>query len=141
MMAWRVNEYLPQYVANKVIEAIRKLGLNIYSTTIGVLGLAYKKDIDDVRYSPAKKLVNYLERLGIKVLVHDPYVKGTTPLEHVLASSQVLIIAVNHSQFTNLENVINNHQNILLVYDVWGIINREKLRSNVKYLALGAPYE
>jgi UDP-N-acetyl-D-mannosaminuronic acid dehydrogenase len=140
MMAWRVNEYLPQYVANKVIETMYKLGLNIYSTTIGVLGLAYKKDIDDIRYSPAKKLVNYLKGLGLKVEIHDPYVKGTLPLEYVLANSHVLIIAVNHSRFTNLEKDINAHSNILLVYDVWGIVNKEKLRKDIKYLALGAPY-
>jgi UDP-N-acetyl-D-mannosaminuronic acid dehydrogenase len=141
MTAWRINEYLPQYVANKVIETVIKLGLNIYNINIGVLGLAYKKDIDDVRYSPAKKLVNYLQGLGVKVIVHDPYVKGTLPLEYVLANSQVLIIAVNHSQFTNLENIINTYQNILLVYDVWGIIDKRKLRDNIKYLALGASYE
>jgi UDP-N-acetyl-D-mannosaminuronate dehydrogenase len=117
-----------------------KLGLNIYSTTIGVLGLAYKKDIDDIRYSPAKKLVNYLKGLGLKVEIHDPYVKGTLPLEYVLANSHVLIIAVNHSRFTNLEKDINAHSNILLVYDVWGIVNKEKLRKDIKYLALGAPY-
>jgi UDP-N-acetyl-D-mannosaminuronic acid dehydrogenase len=141
MTAWRINEYLPQYVANKVIETVIKLGLNVYNINIGVLGLAYKKDIDDVRYSPAKKLVNHLQGLGIKVFVHDPYVKGTLPLEYVLANSHVLIIAVNHSQFANLENIINSYQNILLVYDVWGIIDRRRLRDDIKYLALGASYE
>jgi UDP-N-acetyl-D-mannosaminuronate dehydrogenase len=75
------------------------------------------------------------------VLVHDPYVKGTIPLEDVLANSQILIIAVNHSQFANLEDIINKYSNISLIYDVWGIINKRKLRGGISYLALGAPYE
>jgi UDP-N-acetyl-D-mannosaminuronic acid dehydrogenase len=141
MIAWRLNEYLPQYVANRVIEAMRKLGLEIFKVNIGVLGLAYKRDVDDTRYSPAKKLVECLEKLGLKVLVHDPYIRETLPLKQVLEKSHVLIIAVNHSQFMNIEDVINEHPNIVLVYDVWGIINRRRLRGNIRYLALGAPHE
>jgi nucleotide sugar dehydrogenase len=141
MMAWRLNEYLPQYVANRVVEVMRKLGLDIFKVNIGVLGLAYKRDIDDVRYSPAKKLVEHLEKLGLRVLVHDPYIKGTLPLEEVLEKSHVIIIAVNHSQFMNIEETINRYKNVALVYDVWGIINKEKLRKDIKYLAFGALYE
>jgi len=141
MMAWRLNEYLPQYVANRVVEVMRKLDLDIFKVNIGVLGLAYKRDIDDVRYSPAKKLVEYLEKLGLRVLVHDPYIKGTIPLEEVLEKSHVIIIAVNHSQFMYIEETINRYKNVVLVYDVWGIINKEKLRKDIKYLAFGAPYE
>lgn len=141
MMAWRLNEYLPQYVANRVVEVMRKLGLDIFKVNIGVLGLAYKRDIDDVRYSPAKKLVEHLEKLGLRVLVHDPYIKGTLPLEEVLEKSHVIIIAVNHSQFMNIEEAINRYKNVVLVYDVWGIINKEKLRKDIKYLAFGALYE
>lgn len=139
--AWRLNEFLPQYVANRVVESIRKLGLDVNKVNIGVLGLSYKRDIDDLRYSPAKKLVDCLEKLGFKVLVHDPYVKSTIPLEDVLANSQILIVAVNHSQFVNLEDIINKHLNISFIYDVWGIIDRKKLRGNIGYLALGAPHE
>jgi nucleotide sugar dehydrogenase len=141
MMAWRLNEYLPQYVANRVVEVMRKLGLDIFKVNIGVLGLAYKRDIDDVRYSPAKKLVEHLEKLGLRVLVHDPYIKDTLPLEEVLEKSHVIIIAVNHSQFMNIEETINRYKNVVLVYDVWGIINKEKLRKDIKYLAFGALYE
>jgi UDP-N-acetyl-D-mannosaminuronic acid dehydrogenase len=140
-MAWRLNEHLPQYVANRVVETIRKLGLDIFRVNIGVLGLAYKKDIDDVRYSPSKKLVEHLKKLGLRVLVHDPYIRNTLPLNQVLKNSHAIIIAVNHSQFMNIEDIINKHINVVLVYDVWGIINRRKLRSDIKYLALGAPYE
>jgi UDP-N-acetyl-D-mannosaminuronic acid dehydrogenase len=141
MMAWRLNEYLPQYVANRVVEVMRKLDLDIFKVNIGVLGLAYKRDIDDVRYSPAKKLVEYLEKLGLRVLVHDPYIKGTIPLEEVLEKSHVIIIAVNHSQFMYIEETINRYKNVVLVYDVWGIINKEKLRKDIKNLTFGAPYE
>lgn len=70
--AWRLNEFLPQYVANRVIESIRKLGLDVNKVNIGVLGLAYKRDIDDLRYSPAKKLVDYLKNSDSKCLFMTP---------------------------------------------------------------------
>ena len=138
LMAWRLNEYLPTYIANKVAEELGKLGKSIYDVNVGVLGLSYKKDIDDVRYSPAERLVRILKGLGIKVHVHDPYVRGTEDLDTVIRDSDVLIIAVNHTHFNGIEEKINNNaKKLFLIYDVWGIIDPKKLRRKVKYLRFG----
>ena len=139
MMAWRLNEFLPLHIVNKLNEKLKEMNMTLANTKVGVLGLAYKKDIDDTRYSPAERLVRLLQTYGAETLVHDPYVSGTLPLDEVLDESEVLILAVNHSAFVGLEKRIESSSNIKLVYDVWRLFDARKFK-RVKYLRLGRAY-
>lgn len=136
MVAWRINEFLPLHIIHRISEELKRVNKSLTDMIVGILGLAYKKGIDDTRYSPAKKLARLLKTFGAKVLVHDPYVKGTSSLDEVLSRSHVLILAVNHSEFQGLEERIESSSNIKLVYDAWGMFNPRKFK-RVKYLRLG----
>lgn len=76
-LAGEINTSMPYYVVQKIIEALNNAGVSINSAKILILGLAYKKDIDDVRESPSLKLIELLKKKGAKVNYNDPYAPKT----------------------------------------------------------------
>ena len=73
-LAGLVNGYMPQHVVAKVAQALNEVGKPVKGSNILVLGVAYKKDIEDVRESPAIDIINRLQKLQGRVEYHDPYV-------------------------------------------------------------------
>ncbi len=73
-LAGEINTAMPHYVVQRTVEALSDRGKKIKGARVLVLGVAYKKDIDDVRESPAVKVVELLRQRGIRVSYHDPYV-------------------------------------------------------------------
>jgi UDP-N-acetyl-D-glucosamine dehydrogenase len=73
-LAGEINTRMPYYVVNKAIEALNRKGKSIRGARILVLGIAYKKDIDDQRESPSLKIISVLMEKGAKVAYNDPYV-------------------------------------------------------------------
>jgi UDP-N-acetyl-D-glucosamine dehydrogenase len=74
-LAGQVNGAMPQYVVDKVTEALNTDRKCVNGARVLVLGLAYKADIDDVRESPALDVVRLLQARGAQVAVHDPHVR------------------------------------------------------------------
>jgi UDP-N-acetyl-D-glucosamine dehydrogenase len=73
-LAGEVNVRMPEYVVGKLQEALNDRGRAVKGAKVLVLGLAYKKDIDDPRESPAFQVIHELLVLGAEVSYHDPYV-------------------------------------------------------------------
>jgi UDP-N-acetyl-D-glucosamine dehydrogenase len=73
-LAGEVNVRMPEYVVQKLLLALNDRGRAVKGARILVLGLAYKKDIDDPRESPAFEVIHALLRLGAVVAYHDPHV-------------------------------------------------------------------
>ncbi len=73
-LAGEVNVRMPEYVVQKLMLALNEKGRAMKGAKILVLGLAYKKDIDDPRESPAFEVIHALLRLGAVVSYHDPHV-------------------------------------------------------------------
>jgi UDP-N-acetyl-D-glucosamine dehydrogenase len=73
-LAGEINTFMPYYVINKTIEALNARGTTIKGARVLVLGLAYKKDIDDSRESPSLKIISLFRGKGAKVSYNDPYV-------------------------------------------------------------------
>jgi len=109
-LAGEVNTSMPYYVVNKVIEALNAQGKSLKGSKVLVLGIAYKKDIDDHRESPSLKLIEILQGKGAAVLYNDPYVPNLKksrryafPLssvkltERLLRRVDVVLIATDHS--------------------------------------------
>lgn len=72
--AREINEHMPNHVASLVEESLKNKGKSISSSTVGVLGVAYKGNVADYRETPSKTLIDTLNGLGAKVLANDPYV-------------------------------------------------------------------
>lgn len=73
-LAGEINTRMPAYVVERVIQALsERAGKAISQARILLIGVAYKKDVDDLRESPALKLIDKLEALGARVDYHDPF--------------------------------------------------------------------
>jgi UDP-N-acetyl-D-mannosaminuronic acid dehydrogenase len=98
--AMLVNEGLPLYIVSQ-LERTHDLG----SKTVGILGMAFKGESDDIRSSLSYKLKRILEFRAGEVLCTDPYVTVDTtlkPLETVLEQSDILILAAPHRAYRDL---------------------------------------
>jgi UDP-N-acetyl-D-glucosamine dehydrogenase len=111
-LAGEVNVGMPLFVIHKVMEALNDRGKALKNAKILILGLAYKKDIDDVRESPSLELIGLLKHRGAKVSYNDPHVPKTSPMreynlkmtsqpitEKSLAGYDAVLISTDHSDY------------------------------------------
>ncbi|TLD39828.1 MAG: UDP-glucose dehydrogenase [Candidatus Jettenia ecosi] len=124
-LAGEINTNMPHYVIQKTIEALNEKGKSLKGSKILVLGLAYKKDVDDARESPSLKLIELLKKKGVEADYNDPYIlrppkmreykleKDSVPLTaENLAKYDCVIIATNHSDYEP-EFILENSQLII----------------------------
>lgn len=109
-LASEINTEMPYYVVSKVTDALNDEAKAVRGSHVAVLGVAYKKDIDDVRESPALDVIQLLEEKGARVTYHDPYVPSVR-LEHGrimhstpyslewLESTDCVVIVTNHTVY------------------------------------------
>jgi UDP-N-acetyl-D-glucosamine dehydrogenase len=82
-LAGEINTAMPEYVVNRVMDALNERGQALKGAKVLVLGLAYKKDVDDVRESPSVELIELLQARGAMVDYHDPHIPVAKPMrEH-----------------------------------------------------------
>lgn len=108
-LARTINDSMPAYTVNLLEEGWKQLDKSSQPAagqskpTVAMLGLAYKKDIDDMRESPALEILNLLEVKGYEIRVFDPFVskKSTVAsLDEALHGASILMLATNHTHFT-----------------------------------------
>ncbi len=73
-LAGEINTRMPYHIVQKTMEALNRRGKIIKGAKILILGIAYKKDVDDQRESPSLKIISLLQKKGAKVSYNDPYV-------------------------------------------------------------------
>lgn len=108
-LASDINGNMPRHVVSKVSEALNLVSKPLRGSKILILGLAYKKDIDDVRESPSLEVFRLLTAQGALVDFYDPYVAefsmGDVMVKRVpltsegLASYDCVVLTTNHSAF------------------------------------------
>lgn len=89
-LASEINTQMPYYVVDLVMDALNEDGKALRGSKVGLLGMAYKRDIDDVRESPALDVYHLLEEKGAQVSYSDPHVPSVRLLEERVAHSQPL---------------------------------------------------
>ena len=118
-LAGEINTEMPAFWVTKVQDALNEVGKPLHGSRVLVLGVAYKKDIDDLRESPALEILDQLSRKGAMVSYHDSYCPeirddGHTPIGAVGRSVEltdervrevdVVLIVTDHSN-VNYERV------------------------------------
>ena len=111
-LAGEINSDMPRYVLGKVTQALNSRKKSLKGSKILVLGLAYKKDVDDLRESPSIIIIELLKEAGAKVDYNDPYIPKTPrqrehdlrmkskPLSaRMLAAYDCVLIATDHSDY------------------------------------------
>ncbi|HEX2781140.1 MAG TPA: nucleotide sugar dehydrogenase [Gemmatimonadaceae bacterium] len=105
-LASEINSAMPEYVVEKVVIALNDDSKSVRGSRILVLGVAYKRDIDDMRESPALDVIRLLEERGATVDYHDPHVpsfrengherKGIALTDETLARADAVVIVTDH---------------------------------------------
>jgi UDP-N-acetyl-D-glucosamine dehydrogenase len=106
-LASEINSAMPEFVVEKVSKALNEHKKPLNGSRVMLVGVAYKRDIDDVRESPALDVMRLLEERGAEVVYHDPFVDRVTengrerhsiPFnELTLAECDVVVIVTDHS--------------------------------------------
>lgn len=116
--AMMVNEGLPSFL----VEHLRRdLKIDLANTRVGILGMAFKADIDDIRDSLSYKLAKILRFHGAVVKCSDEFIKDPSfvPKEEVVGTCPVIIVGVPHSAYRGLSIA---KETVLL--DLWGVTKR-----------------
>lgn len=119
-LAGEINTNMPYYVVQRTIEALNGLDRGVKGANLFVLGVAYKKDVDDMRESPAVRVIELLEKKGAKVSYHDPYVpeaeshrqhgkvwKGVQLTDEALSKADAVLILTDHTN-VDYDRVVKN---------------------------------
>ena len=125
-LAADINEQMPYYVTSRIAAALNADGKSIKGAKVLVLGVAYKKDVEDIRESPSLKLIQLLGQRGASLSYNDPYVltiKIAEPsltsidlTDEVISLADCVVIATDHScyDYKHIANVAR------LVFDTRG---------------------
>lgn len=112
-LAGEINHSMPEYVIQRLAEALNDVSKPIRGSKIGVLGVAYKKDVDDPRESPSFRLMELLLAAGAQVSYNDPHIPELPSMRHYdvpgmtsqpltpewVSSQDCILIATDHSVY------------------------------------------
>ncbi|QOR38948.1 nucleotide sugar dehydrogenase [Billgrantia diversa] len=138
-LSGEINQGMPDYVVGKLIEGLNQQGRALNGSRVLVLGIAYKKNVDDMRESPSVFIMERIRDRGAEVAYSDPHVPSFPPMrEHhfdlesvplspsTLAEYDAVIVATDHDRFDY--NMIRAHARLII--DTRGIyrgINEERV--------------
>jgi len=120
-LAGEINTSMPAWVVSKISDALNDLGKPLKGSKITLLGMAYKKDVDDARESPGFELMELLLKKGAIVEYNDPHIPQLPPNRHhpdlrrrsqtltaeYLASQDCCVVVTNHSAY-DWQFIVNN---------------------------------
>jgi UDP-N-acetyl-D-glucosamine dehydrogenase len=143
-LASEVNSAMPEFVVDRVASALNDVRKPVRGSRILVLGVAYKRDIDDMRESPALDVIRLLEARGAEVVFHDPHVphfrddghehSGVELTDEELERADAAVIVTDH-RAVDYQRVVDKTQ---LVVDTRNVT--AGLRSGrARVLPLAAP--
>ncbi len=112
-LAGEVNSSMPEYVVNRLTVALNDHGKPVRGSKVAILGMAYKRDVDDPRESPSFVLLDKLRALGAEVSYNDPFIPQLPMMRHhnvpamsscdltaeYLGAQDCVLIATDHTQY------------------------------------------
>ena len=136
-----INDSMPEYTVERAGKVLNRFKKALNGSTVLVLGVAYKQDIDDYRESPALRVIEELEKTGAQVSYFDPYIPsykyngsvhtGIAELnKEVLESADLVVVTCAHSNI-DYDFV---QQNAKAIFDTKNVMKNVKDRSNIEVL-------
>jgi UDP-N-acetyl-D-glucosamine dehydrogenase len=140
-LARNINKKMPEYSVVRLEEALSSIGKSIDGTKIGVLGLAYKGNVDDTRESPAFEVIELLQAKGAEVFVFDPYLLKEShvgSVEDMLNKVEVLFLVTEHNEFKNFDFSKLNGTNVKVIIDGKNCLDKAVVESyGIIYKGIG----
>jgi UDP-N-acetyl-D-glucosamine dehydrogenase len=102
-LAGEINRKMTEHIAHRIGRALNDDKKSIRGSKILIVGVAYKKDIDDIRESPALRIIHLLKHKGAKITYHDPNVKNVGPLksldltQNTINEQDAIVITTDHT--------------------------------------------
>ena len=114
--AMSINEGIPKFIINKLEKKF-----NLKKKTVGVLGLAFKAETDDIRDSLSIKLLQLLKSKKVKTLQSDEYFKTKENIDKIdlIKKSDIIIVSTPHKAYKKLKIGKNK-----ILVDIWGLIDK-----------------
>jgi nucleotide sugar dehydrogenase len=141
ILARKINESMPHYTVELLENELKKLNKDIKGAKIGVLGLAYKANVDDMRESPALEVIEILKDKKAHVSVFDPYIpsKSTVKdLDELLKNSDYIVLVTDHKEFKAMDIKKLMENDIKVVIDGRNCLDKEKIKSlGILYHGIG----
>jgi UDP-N-acetyl-D-glucosamine dehydrogenase len=126
-LSGEINRSMPVFVRDKAMRMLNDRSKSLRGSKVLVLGMAYKRDIDDWRESPAIHVIELLEEVGADAVYHDPYIPEFTEKGHtrtsvaltddLLKSMDLVIVTTPHSDF-DYQHIVNLSAAVLDTRDV-----------------------
>jgi len=117
-LAGEINRKMSENIAHRIGRGLNDHKKSVKGSNIMILGVAYKKDIDDIRESPALRIMELLEYKGAKVCYHDPYVKKVKSLKNTdftkknIEKQDLILITTDH---TNVDyDLLAKHAKLII---------------------------
>ncbi|MFH1540661.1 MAG: nucleotide sugar dehydrogenase [Elusimicrobiota bacterium] len=122
-LAGEINTRMPEYVIEKLQNALNEKGVALKNSKILILGMAYKKDSDDIRESPSLELLEILEKKGAIVSYNDPYISKIPKMRRHQIEKKSVDITTNNLKKFDAVLISTNHT----LYDYDFILKNSKL--------------
>lgn len=146
-LAAETNESMPFYVRDMVIHEVAHLPKSIKDVKVLVLGVAFKRDVDDTRHSPALKVIELLLKDGLDhISYNDPFVpsleiggkkiSSVELSEKQIQSSDIIIVTTDHTQY-DYEFIVKNAPRVIDTRNATKKITDETLRKKIVLLGAG----
>lgn len=141
MNAREINNGMPKYTVNLLARSLKEVGRKLRGSKVALLGLAYKRDIGDIRESPALAIRDELIERGVTVRSFDPFVPGASSagsLEEALTGVDALVLATDHTAFRELEPATLLKSGVRIVIDGRNCLPKELfLEEGIAYRGIG----
>ena len=135
-LAAQVNRDAPEYIVSRIKELLAKENKKIKGARVCILGVAYKKDVNDLRESPALDIIALLKKGKAKWSYHDPYIayldvpgikaKPKVLTKAFLKKQDIVVIATDHTSI-DYKMVASNSQ---LIFDTRNVMGKLKSKKN-----------
>ncbi|MEK7208766.1 MAG: nucleotide sugar dehydrogenase [Patescibacteria group bacterium] len=140
-LARRINNNMPHFTVERLRNGLDEIAHSLKGTTVAVLGVSYKPDIDDCRQSPSFDIIRILKEYGADVRVFDPFVpkKSTAKsLDEAVQGAQAVVVATAHKDFKELtpDYFVNN--GVKVVVDGRNCLPKENfVKAGIIYKGVG----
>jgi UDP-N-acetyl-D-mannosaminuronic acid dehydrogenase len=140
--ARRINDSMPSHIVDILISTMRSKKKNKKYFKISILGVSYKPDVNDTRYSPTQTMVLALKKEGFRnIILHDPYsnesfgARFSSELSYVLGKADCVIISTGHSLYSTLTPI--DFKKGCIIVDAVRVLRKEDfLSGRLTYIGL-----
>jgi len=141
-LSGEINDSMPEYVVTRVMKALNERGRCMNGAKVVMMGIAYKEEIEDMRESPALKVLEHLEKNLAHVSIVDPYVsqfqwdgktvKTVNLTEELIKESDAVVITTAHKKNINYKMIVTNAR---YIFDAKNVLSKMGIEAgNVEVL-------